>query len=278
MVDFNTYFNVCGQEYFNADLSSDSAMFLDPDAISKYGSDLFNAKAVAKNMSVYSKRVYSLYRSNRKREARNLLSFPQEVKYTRVGYGHESSKYGRGTSLDILDEVLSSLIESKVDLKLVEEYPQFLMLLTRNFGPDRLSDLITNLAYEQLVEFTQKVCQVYKIPLDSEVGVNFFSIKDCMWIRRKVKLPVDDNRMPILLIPKNAVVENYHFSSQKFLQKVLLLSRQNQLQSQGIRMSKRNIYLQEVLPYGDTKEYILRRVIDDPELMLDYLLVNKRLA
>ncbi|AYC72499.1 hypothetical protein [Lactiplantibacillus plantarum] len=277
MVNFNDYFHVNGKVYFNADLENDSRLFLNPDALVKVGSNLFDAKEAKINISSYFERVYLLYRSMRKAEARELLTFPREVKYTRIGYG-DSSQFGRGTSLTILDEVLMRLVKSGIDLDLIKDYPQFLMLLTKNFGSDRLSDLVTNLCYEQLVNFTHKICKMLGISAKTKVKACYFDAKEYSWVKRIVMLPVDHNGMPILLMPKEAVIEEYKFSPYKFLRKVLLPSRQQQLKELGIYQTLDDIYSTDVQPYQDNKEYNLSRVIEDPSLIVEYLNITRKLA
>ena len=87
-------------------------------------------------------------------------------------------------------------------------------------------------------------------------------------------LPIDEDGKPIILIPNATVVDDYNFSAGEFVQKVVLLARQNELQNLKQKtFTKNQIRDMEIRPLGKNmvKKYALQKVVNDPQLLTDYL-------
>jgi hypothetical protein len=82
-----------------------------------------------------------------------------------------------------------------------------LQLVSVGIGPDRVSDISASLIKDFLIEYTQKQCAIWNIPLNRGVPVaHIFDYAAFEWIDGHFDLPVSrvDNS-PILLVPRRIV-------------------------------------------------------------------------
>jgi hypothetical protein len=101
------------------------------------------------------------------RNVRRLLSFP-EIKGTCLGYGAESIS-GSGSGNAMTDQVLQTA-KAIVDLG-VEDPDLFvaMALFEDNFGPDRISDMTTNIIFDALLKFNGRILAGIDVPTEKFV-------------------------------------------------------------------------------------------------------------
>lgn len=276
VVEMKTFNDLCkseSNEYYNARLDEDEEKFLNPDLLGKYHGHNFDAQTAIETIEGYFGLVFDLYQSNNLKRAHILLSIPKEINETRIGIGKRPSS-GRGTSPEILDKVMHTLLASKIDIGTVKRRPQIIPIFTPNFGRDRLSDLLTNIICRQLIDFTQRICDKNDVQLSGQKSYTFFDLNSNNWKQDVAMLPIDEDGKPIILIPNATVVDDYNFSAGEFVQKVVLLARQNELQNLKQKtFTKNQIRDMEIRPLGKNmvKKYALQKVVNDPQLLTDYL-------
>lgn len=153
----------------------------------------------------------------------SLLSFGHEPNETHLGFSQRVSN-GRGVSAEILIPIIKDMIRLGLfDYHLVKS-PSDLHLLTPNFGPDRLSDLVTNVIRASLHAFTRMQFDFWNIPYNDSYLCYELPAWDTELHQWTVtQLPIFPALgKPILLTPKSFVGTALLSSPEQILQKYAL--------------------------------------------------------
>jgi hypothetical protein len=138
-------------------------------------------------------------------QARALFRFP-EVSAIGMGYS-ESSKRGSGvgefTTELVIETLQDSLQLQKRGIRHVEE----LQLLSVGIGPDRVSDIVANILKRFLIEYTQRQCAIWNIPVQSGVPLeNIYDEASNTWSDSYESLPLSPyDQSPMLFVPRRIV-------------------------------------------------------------------------
>lgn len=269
---FSTLNSIPNSTFFDPDLDEDSLRFIDPNTLSKVHIKGFDGNTVDNNIYSFLNALCNAYLNKDIQVAHQLLDVPHEENGTRIGYARTPNK-GRGVSPEILDNTIQTILSSSINLVQVKHHPEFLSMLTQNFDKDRLSDLITSINCLELVRYTEFICNLYNVSMTPEIKIHYFDKVSLSWQSMKVALPTDKSKQPVILIPRVAVVEDYNFSAESFVQKRLLTIRQQSYKEQGYTLSKKKIHALEVRPLGTgmIKKYALQEILKDPSLLEEYL-------
>lgn len=127
------------------------------------------------------------------RSARRLLEF-HEIRGTCLGYG-AASIHGSGFGHELTDRILR-VGKEIVDLGITDPdlFPA-MALFESDIGPDRISDMATNVIREALVAFNERILRELKITGDN------FNIEGTPGIF--LRNPFQEQRTPIILVPKD---------------------------------------------------------------------------
>jgi hypothetical protein len=130
------------------------------------------------------------------KNAWRLLSFP-EIKGTCLGYGAESIA-GSGSGDAMTDQVLKTAKEI-VDLGIKDpDLFVAMALLEDNFGPDRISDMTTNIIFGDLLEFNYRVLSAMEVPKEKfQIRLKNGRSYDATLPRN----PYAKGRVPVILVP-----------------------------------------------------------------------------
>ena len=200
---FSDYFNVDLDQFeslgvFNPTLNVDTNLFIDPLLIEKSSIKLFNGNANDR-LTTYFEDIITLLKASVTigdlpwREADRRMVF-HEIPGTCLGYGAATirgSAFGdklRGNLLSTAKQIVSLGVE---DPKLFILLP----LLENNVGPDRISDMATNIILPELAEYTLQIAQRLSIETKQYTfGGKAFSLPNN---------PLEQNNTPIILVPKD---------------------------------------------------------------------------
>ncbi|MCL2383540.1 MAG: hypothetical protein FWC79_05310 [Oscillospiraceae bacterium] len=193
------------------DFERDNKLFIDPYRINeKRGEHLKKGKdKISKFFDLFFDAVEKQDREKVKRLGRCL----REINATRIGYTNpEKNPQGRGFSqadlLYIYDEAVN--IEEHI-----EDMKDVLMLANR-VGPDKVSDLTTNIMYPELLDFTIEIIQKYKLEIPIEkVDKWVFNSKQEEWEETEMLVPKIEGE-EILFLPKGIVATYQIFSYERF--------------------------------------------------------------
>jgi len=144
-------------------------------------------------------------RASKLGEANRILDFP-EVSAIGMGYtrrGKQGSGVGTYLSGLIVETLLGSPSLQERGIKHIEE----MQLLSAGIGPDRISDIAANLLKRFLIEYTQRQCGIWGIPLKSGVPIeHIYDAPLNQWRDSYEDLPVSPlDGAPILLVPRRIV-------------------------------------------------------------------------
>jgi hypothetical protein len=138
-------------------------------------------------------------------EAARILQFP-EVSAIGLGYTQGSKRgSGVGTHLSklIIETILGSPPLQERGIHHVEE----MQLVSAGIGPDRVSDIAANILKSFLIEYTQRQCGIWGIPLKKGVPVpHIYDALSNQWRDSYEDLPVSPvDGSAILLVPRRIV-------------------------------------------------------------------------
>lgn len=177
---------------FDAILDVDSRYFIDPKLLKKCTIPEFK-KSYAKVEKRFNDLLLLLQTSNKTGDvfwenAKKLIDF-REVQGLCIGYSSEGTGgSGMGSALQ---ERLLTTAKSIIDAGVVN--PRIFELVgvfEGNIGPDRISDMLGRIIYDDIVTYTKNVFSQFKLP--KHVNVDTDS-----------KIPINPkNKLPILLVPK----------------------------------------------------------------------------
>src|SRR5205085_3660327 len=108
-------------------------------------------------------------KSGRNSDAQKLFQFP-EVAEIGLGYTRQG-KRGSGIGTFLSELILKTLRDSPAMLDRGVQHIEELQLISMGIGPDRVSDMAASLVKNYLVEYTQKQCGIWNIPITSGVPV-----------------------------------------------------------------------------------------------------------
>lgn len=179
-------------------LNCDTNLFIDPLLLSEASNSEFAACADAAYTARFEKIGALLVASNASgdladRSAKNLLRF-HEIPYTHLGYSSGTSGSGFGT---LLTDNLAN--NAKQALALGVRDPDLFIVLSlfeAGVGPDRISDMTTNIVLDCLATFTRQACdQLGQATQPYKIGATTY------------QLPPNplNPKEPLLLVPKDIV-------------------------------------------------------------------------
>lgn len=134
-----------------------------------------------------------------------LLRFGREKNATHLGMA-EITPYGKGASPEILERVFMTLSKAYQRAASTIPRPSALNVLIKNFGDDRMSDLLTNILLGKLYEFTDSIKDEYNIPQEEcrrNLGY-YWNVEEHSWCPLIARPFVVDG-IDFILVPKNIV-------------------------------------------------------------------------
>lgn len=240
-------------DFFDANLFYDTALFIDPFLLKT--SSVKEENELFKRFGMFFKHVYDL--SLRAKEERdinkmyNLLSF-SEPKETCLGYTRNSHQ-GSGPSRSFAKALTDFFLKSSIKRVIVsdESYPdgQFnpdiLTLVSKDMGPDGISDMTTHLIMDYLITYTQEQCKKLNIETKSLPLSQIFDYEEMNWTNgRYVMLPENLIKpgIPIIFVPKRLLRMDCEMNFNKAKSKLVgILKDDNQLSERFAGMLSKNI-------------------------------------
>ena len=187
---------------FDPTLAFDTKLAIDPLLLSKCSHPEISKEAVQQYKKHFELIIKFLINSNNIddiawRTARKLLEF-HEIRGTCLGYG-DGSIGGSGFGPSLTDRVLR-LAKEIVDLGVLDPdlFPA-MALFEEDIGPDRISDMTTNVIIKSLIKLNERVLKKFKL-----AGERFEINGTTGYL---LKNPFQIKRTPIILVPKDTLSE-----------------------------------------------------------------------
>lgn len=271
---FSEYFNIkClgDEDWFNPILTQDTLLFIDPFAVFKSKDELF--KDTYSEMMYFFQQAFELIahaggnKNNLSyKKAESMLLFPEENAFC---LGYSKTRRGSGTG-PLWAKTLASNINSIIARGVTHiSHFEELGIFCTGVGPDRLSDMTTNLLKNRFITYTQRICNLHEVPMKKvRVQNAYFDYEFKRWCDSECLLPVNPYKgnYPVILVPKDFLNMLPEINSDDFTNTMDLAERM------------RNDFNYEIDKNLD-KEKIAEIAIEHYDLVKEYIdIVEKREA
>ena len=205
-------------EFVDIRIDKDTKLFIDPCLI-----DIRKDKwSLAAKLTIdnYYKKLYSIYR-NRKNDIvkLNLFAHSHEINDTRFGYGNGSN--GKAKTPEGMLETfkgMDNLFLKRVNLT----HPIDLSLFIQDFAEDCLSDMLTNILFKVLNDFTLEQCEKYGFKTMTPAKKYYYWDREIGdWKTYEGKCMVYQNKV-FLLVPKWFVRQRFYYNINQYFSMVIL--------------------------------------------------------
>lgn len=193
-------FDPAKADFIDVDLEDDLVLFVDP--LLFWRSPHHEHHIVHAKVIKFFEEAIEQVKNGQTSKARKKFIFPEPENLLGVSSkGHS----GHGMSKELGGRVFDSIIQNKDILNNGLHFINELQLVIDDVGPDLISDMTVNIAKEYFVEYTQKNCQKFNIPLE-KTKTEFFIEEEGIWDERNVLLPINpDTKKGFLLTPRIVV-------------------------------------------------------------------------
>lgn len=147
-----------------------------------------------------------------------------EINETRLGYSKNEpngSSGGEALGKEIFDLIINS---KAINTELIGDIFDAGVMIEK-LGIDKMSDFITSLIFEELINYTQTECQKYNIPMKNvSIKKKYWSYQNQDWVTEKnISLPYDDeSKLAIVFIPKRFSESKLIYSYSRFYGKAMV--------------------------------------------------------
>ena len=206
-------------DFVDIDTDQDIPLFIDPYVFSTK-SDAWSRKCHETLLSFFQA-VRDSIRDGDDARGRRLLNNLHEPNETCLGLSR-SIPAGRGIGTHQAGDLYDRLRASRAaETGLLSELSDC-ELFIEGIGPDKISDITTNIIRRHLIEYTRYQCELHGIQLEGTVASgNLWNINTLSWENQFVELPVIGQRK-IVLVPKASVRWSMVFSRQQYYNQFVL--------------------------------------------------------
>lgn len=260
-------------EFLDITLNPDTKLFIDPCLIETH-TDKWSLAAKSTIDSYFGK-FYEIYRTRQNDDDIKLKLFEHahEINATKLGYGNGNNGKAK-TAQGMLEtfSVIDNLFAKKIDLS----HPIDLSLMIGGFAEDCLSDMLTNILFKVLNDFTLAQCGKHGITSIAKPQ-RMYHYWDCQvndWMPYQGNcLIVDTN--PILLVPKWFVRPNYYYNTSQYFSMVILGKIQEEkvsfdLKGKEIKPSKKSLEKELIYVNKDKLLAAIAYTEKHPDLLIGY--------
>ncbi len=267
-LDINSHSQI---EFVDITLNDDTKLFLDPCLIEIHNDKwALSAKAT---MDSFFGRFYQIYR-DRESYANKLKLFAHthEINATKFGYGNgNNGKAKTPEGMIATFSRIDDLIGKKINLS----HPIDLPLLIENFAEDCLSDMLTNILFKVLNDFTLDQCEKCGvIPAKAPKIYYYWDYQSNDWLPYQGNCLVIDKKV-ILLVPKWFIRQNYYYNTSQYFSRVILEKIQQEKawidpKGKEVKPSKKSLEQEIIHVNKDKLLSVISYTEKDPSLLIGY--------
>ena len=196
---FKLYKNQSQLDFVDIPIETDIRLYVDPYALHIASQDWL--RECGNNVVIYFQTLIEKIRKNDHRAVLQLLDNFHEPNETHLG---ESSgrPAGRGWGRDQANK-LHQVLKSSAVIKTgnLSDLGDFEMFIP-GIGPDKISDLATNVIKQELIIYTGEQCSLHGIPVETVNTGKLWDSGTGDFVSKYVDLPLCESG-PIILVPKN---------------------------------------------------------------------------
>lgn len=254
-------------DFVDIDVNTDTQLFIDPCLI-EAKDDAFSLRC-QQIIQDYFECLYNVYRQ--KRYNPDFLNHLGERNEARLGYG--SGTNGKAKTPQGMDDTLSGLHDLIIRGIPVEGVIDIPLMMPR-FAEDCMSDMLVNVLYKQLSEFTLEQCQKHNIPTETINTPRYYWDENLRsWNIYQGKGLVIDGKV-ILLIPKAFVSIRFGYSTSQFFMSqiatILQKERTSVFDGKEVTPRKADIKKDECRIHGSVIEATRIYAREMPHLLSEY--------
>jgi hypothetical protein len=199
--------------------NGDVNLFIDPYAISRR---IDRWSIECHNLIVnFFQGVVDGIREGDDEKAHAMLAGLHEPNETRFGLSKGAAPSGRGIGDEQADRLYNALVESSAVRTGFLHNLEDAELLIPGIGRDKVSDVSTNIIRAKLIEYTQRECILFDVPMSNVPSGCIWDLDDEKWTSDYVQLPVCHDRS-VLLVPKAIARYDLEFNHQEYYQHFVL--------------------------------------------------------
>ena len=186
-------------DFVDIDISQDLPLFIDPFVMSNQANDW--AERCNCCIASFFQTVLDCIRMGKDEEASRLLMKLGEPNETCFGFS-SGEPSGRGIGKQQASDLLRNMKKSRaVKTGLISDIAE-MDLFVENVGPDKISDMTTNILRGLLIEYTQEQCKLHSIKLNNKYPSGWvWDTQNCKWKNGYVEIPCINGKK-VLLVPK----------------------------------------------------------------------------
>lgn len=281
---FSDYFNlqpVQGSfEFFDIDIEVDTKNFVDPYYIVRDKSLL--GIQMTRSITGFMHQLLLHVRSDDLQQSYKLCSKFGETKGTRLGYSVKR-RDGHGAGKSLSQKFVDSLFASRAVTSGVIKHLEESSLVCEGIGKDIISDITISLVKLQLIEFTNKVCQKYSIPVKTvSEKITYYCNINNEWKSKNFELPhVMDNGVEsyLILIPEKIVPEKVSYNHSLFYSNIAIpiykeiAIKEKRPYVAELKSGEKKVYSKDIrsdLRFKGKKSDMINFINDNPETLMKY--------
>lgn len=200
-------------EFLDVDVRRDTKVFVDPQAFSYLSTD-WGRECVSLLQDFYGEVMEAVRRGDTAR-GMYLLARLSESNEAHLGLSAGDSE-GSGVASGLAGDIFDALSASRAVASGLINDVQETVLFVEGIGHDRVSDMTINIIRRQLIDFTQRMCTLYDIPMVSGVDSGpMWNRHTHAWESSHVDLPMPNGKL--LLVPKGVVRKTATFDPGDYL-------------------------------------------------------------
>lgn len=217
-------------DFVDVQAETDTPLFIDPTALHLLDTE-WGARARSLIQDYFSL-ILSLIKTGQHAEARKLLSALNEPNETRLGYSSDKPR-GHGMGKQLAQKMWSELKDSSAVASGIIQDLEDTALMIDGVASDVISDIVTNIIRESLLEYTVAMCKEYGIPTQRVSSKPIWNTVENKWETRFVEQPVVNGER-LLLVPKALVRQTITYQADNYYNLYLLAKIQEEHVSQGL--------------------------------------------
>jgi hypothetical protein len=224
-------------DFVDIDPNRDARLYLDSQLIG--ASSYVFADRCHNTISSFFSFFLELVQEGENAQARELFLYLSEPNETCLG-SSRGNPSGRGIGIEQARAIFASIMKSRAIVTGVLDHLEDFRIFVRGVGPDKVSDMTTNIIRKNLIEYTQNQCNLHGIPMRPGIATNpWWNAELRRWERTHEKMLVINDR-PILFVPKSFVSRGTFYSMDKYhRQWVLNFVKREHLASNGPHVRRR---------------------------------------
>ena len=257
-------------DFVDLNPATDTKLFIDPCLI-KTNRDEFCVNA-QRTIDSYFDNLYGCYKlSNDSPEIDALLQHTRERNEARLGYGN--GRNGKGRTPEEMKRILADL-HTLINNGIHMESPIDLSLFLYNFAEDCMSDMLVNILYKDLSEFTLQQCTKYGIETcPSKNDRYYWDTRTSSWqLYTGNWLQVDGK--PLILMPKQIMRKRFYYNTAQYFSSMIVSRLQadqtEYIEGKKVKPHKKDITKTELEHFGSMLAAVRHHTLRNPAYLSDH--------